>query len=146
VILVDSSVWVDHFRGISNPGSDFLAEALGRGFPKLIVGDLILAEVLQGFRAERQLRVALEAFDQLDCAILGARRVATQAARNYRVLRDKGVTVRSTIDCLIATFCIEQKIPLLHEDRDFDPFTKHLGLKPAFAPRLRASNPAPSGR
>jgi predicted nucleic acid-binding protein len=129
MILVDSSVWIAHFRGIPNAEAIFLETALAKGFPKLLTGDLILAEVLQGFRSDRQVKLAIGAFDELDCLDLGGRPVAIQAARNYRLLRGRGITVRSTIDCLIATFCIKEGLSLLHDDRDFEPFSIHLGLE-----------------
>ena len=129
MILVDSSVWIEHFRDARSDELDCLRNALSGGGPKLAVGDLILAEVLQGFRAISQLETAIAAFEALDCVVLGGRRRAIRAAENYRLMRSKGVTVRSTIDCLIATFCIDEGVPLLHNDRDFAPFEKHLGLK-----------------
>ncbi|HET9700893.1 MAG TPA: PIN domain nuclease [Burkholderiales bacterium] len=129
MILVDSSVWIEHFQDARSDESDWLRNALAGGGPKLAVGDLILAEVLQGFRAASQLKTATAAFEALDCVALGGRQRAIRAAENYRLLRSKGVTVRSTIDCLIATFCIDEGVPLLHDDRDFDPFEKHLGLR-----------------
>jgi predicted nucleic acid-binding protein len=128
MILVDSSVWIAHFRGIPNAEAIFLETTLAKGFPKLLTGDLILAEVLQGFRCDRQVKLAIAAFDELDCLELGGRPVAIQAARNYRLLRGRGITVRS-IDCLIATFCIKEGLSLLHDDRDFEPFSIHLGLE-----------------
>ncbi len=129
-MLVDSSVWIDYFRGISTPQTDFLKEALTNLGQSLLIGDLILAEVLRGF-SELDARRTKSAFDKLECVEFAGRAFSVKAARNYRVLRAKGITVRSTIDCLIATYCIETRTPLLHNDRDFDPFAKHLGLKVA---------------
>ena len=126
MILVDSSVWIDYFRGIATPESDRLDSLLG--VEPLAIGDLILAEVLQGFSSERdfnQVRKDLDAFTRVE---LGGKEIAIQAARNFRALRGLGVTVRKTIDTLIATRCIESGYTLLHSDRDFDPFEKHLGL------------------
>lgn len=127
-MLVDSSVWIDYFRGIATPQTDLLQEALTNLGQSILIGDLILAEVLRGF-SELDARRTKSAFDKLECVELTGCALAVKAARNYRVLRAKGITVRSTIDCLIATYCIEARTPLLHNDRDFDPFTKHLGLK-----------------
>jgi len=99
------------------------------GSGRLLIGDLILTEVLQGLRSEVDARRALERFDKFDFRDIGGHEIATAAARNYRLLRGKGVTVRTTIDTLIATFCIAQGHELLHCDRDFDPFEHHLGLR-----------------
>ena len=126
MILVDSSVWIDYFRGIATAQSDRLDSLLG--VEPLAIGDLILAEVLQGFASERdfnQVRKSLDAFAHVE---LGGKDIAIQAARNFRVLRGLGVTVRKTIDTIIATRCIESGYTLLHSDRDFDAFEKHLGL------------------
>lgn len=129
MILVDSSVWIDYFRGVSTPQSELLAREVSDGGFAVAVGDLIIVEVLQGFRSEKQAREAAAAFDLLEIVDLGGRALAIKAARNYRQLRGKGVTVRSTIDCLIATYCIENHIALLHNDRDFGPMQRHLGLR-----------------
>ena len=126
MILVDSSVWIDYFRGIATPQSDRLDSPLGA--EPLAIGDLILAEVLQGFASERafnQVRKSLDAFAHVD---LRGKDIAIQAARNFRTLRGLGVTVRKTIDTIIATRCIESGYTLLHSDRDFDAVEKHLGL------------------
>ena len=127
MILADSSVWIDYFRGVSSRETDILDDLLDT--ESLMVGDLILTEVLQGFSPGPQLRQASELFDTLVYTSLCGRRVALAAAANYRVLRSKGFTIRKTIDTMIATHCILNKIELLHNDRDFDPFEKHLGLK-----------------
>ena len=127
MILVDSSVWIDFFRGKATPQVDRLDALLGT--EQLAVGDLIVAEVLQGVRDEQEfnlVRRTLDAFTQIDVA---GRDIAVQAARNFRTLRERGVTVRKTIDTLIATRCIESGLSLLHSDRDFDAFSAHLGLK-----------------
>lgn len=129
MILVDSSVWIDYFRGADTQPSRHLAQAIDQAHPRLLVGDLIMLEVLQGFRNERQAHTALQAFDLYDQVTLGGRDAAVQSARNYRLLRAKGITVRSSLDCLIATFCIENDLLLLHNDRDYDPFQLHLGLR-----------------
>lgn len=127
MILVDSSVWIDYFRGAPTPAARTLDALLNS--EKIAVGDLMLAEVLQGFRTDADFKAArkvLAAFTVIDIC---RRDVAIQAAQNFRKLRTLGVTVRKTIDTLIATRCIEDGMHLLHADRDFDPFETHLGLK-----------------
>jgi hypothetical protein len=126
VILVDSSVWIDYFRGVSTPTSDRLDSLLDT--EPLYLGDLILAEVLQGFVAERDFERALQRLRELNVIEIGGEAVAVAAARNYRALRVQGLTVRKTIDCLIATRCILDGYALLYSDRDFDPFVQNLGL------------------
>lgn len=131
MILVDSSVWIDYFRSADTPQVALLDSLLGRS--PIAVGDLIAAEVLQGVRNEREyklVRSALEAFDHID---LVGYDLAIKASENYRTLRAKGVTIRKTIDTLIATRCIADNLTLLHADRDFDPFAEHLGLKVAYS-------------
>jgi predicted nucleic acid-binding protein len=127
VIVVDSSVWIDYFNGTRTPQADLLDSLLGR--EPLAIGDLILTEVLQGFSRERDFQQARELFTSLTLIELCGQDIAIQAARNFRTLRSLGVTVRKTIDCIIATRCIENQHQLLHDDRDFDPFAKHLGLR-----------------
>lgn len=129
MILVDSSVWIDYFRGVNTPQSDRLDTFLGSSV--LVTGDLILLEVLQGFSRERDFNLARDLLASLVILELGGQDVAIQAAQNYRTLRARGVTVRKTIDTLIATRCIEEGLPLLYSDRDFDPFVEHLGLRSA---------------
>lgn len=127
MILVDSSVWIDYFRGTVNAQTTKLDELLGHEV--LAVGDLILTEVLQGFDNERDFREVRRILTSLTIVELGGLEVAIQSAKNYRALRKLGVTVRKTIDSVIATRCIEDGHHLLHNDRDFDPFTEHLGLR-----------------
>jgi predicted nucleic acid-binding protein len=127
VILVDSSVWIDYFRGNTTAQTERLDELLGR--QKLGVGDLILTEVLQGFRDDKDFAAAYAELSSFTVVELGGEQVAIQAAKNFRALRKLGVTVRKTIDTVIATRCIEDGHTLLHSDRDFDPFVKHLGLR-----------------
>lgn len=131
MILVDSSVWIDYFRGAATRQGEFLARQIDAGGVEIAAGDLIIAEVLQGFRSEKQAREAAAAFDLIETVEIGGRALAIKSAHNYRALRAKGLTVRSTIDCLIATFCIERRIPLLHDDRDYLSFVRHLGLRVA---------------
>lgn len=129
MILVDSSVWVDYFNGQATRETDFLDDLLGT--EPVAIGDLILAEVLQGFRSDADYAAARELLASLTTYDLLGATLAIKTADNYRALRRRGVTVRKTIDAIIATFCIERRTPLLYSDRDFDPFVRHLGLKPA---------------
>jgi predicted nucleic acid-binding protein len=127
VILVDSSVWIDYFNGTVTPQTEKLHDLLDR--EALAIGDLILTEVLRGFRAETEFEETRSRLSSLTVVELGGWQLAIQAARNFRTLRQLGVTVCSTIDCVIATRCIESGHQLLHSDRDFDPFAQHLGLR-----------------
>jgi predicted nucleic acid-binding protein len=127
LILVDSSVWIDYFRGTSTRESDKLDSLLGS--EPLITGDLILTEVLQGFRTVHEFDRARKLLTSLEVVELVGRNIAIQAARNFRTLRASGFTVRKTIDTVIATRCIESDYALLFSDRDFEPFVQHLGLR-----------------
>lgn len=129
MIVVDSSVWIDFFRGLVTPQTERLDSLLSN--EPLAVGDLILAEVLQGFSSERDFNQARRLMTSLDVITLGGHDIALQAARNYRALRAQGVTIRKTIDTIIATRCIEDDFSLLYSDRDFDPFVEHVGLRSA---------------
>ena len=131
MILVDSSVWIDYFRGIGTPEADRLDSLLGS--EPLATGDLILTEVLQGFPSDEDFNQAHALLSSLTVIDLGGRKIAIQAARNYRKLRLLGLTVRKTIDTIIATRCIEEDFALLYSNRDFDPFVKHLGLRSAMS-------------
>ena len=131
MILVDSSVWIDYFRGIATPQTDRLDALLG--VQPLATGDVVLAEVLQGFTGEPDFNKALQLLTSLQVIEVGGQDVAIPAARNFRLLRSHGVTVRRTIDTLIATRCILSGHVLLFSDRDFDPFVEHLGLVSAMA-------------
>lgn len=126
MILVDSSVWIDYFRGIKSPQTERLDRFL-RVQP-VSIGDLILTEVLQGCATESEFNRVKRVLLSLDVVELGGADIALQAARNYRFLRSLGITVRKTIDVIIATYCIENGYLLLHNDRDFLPFIEHLGL------------------
>jgi predicted nucleic acid-binding protein len=131
VILVDSSVWIDYFRSADTPQVALLDSFFGRS--PVAVGDLIAAEVLQGVRDEREfkwVKKTLDAFEHID---LAGYDLAVKASENYRSLRAVGVTIRKTIDTLIATRCIEDGLMLLHADRDFLPFSQYLGLKVAYS-------------
>ena len=129
--FVDSSVWIDYFRGTASPQTDHLDALLGR--EPVVVGDLVLAEVLQGFTGDGDFNQALRLFGSIDVIEVAGRDATILAARNFRRLRELGVTVRKTIDTLIATRCIEDGLPLLYSDRDFDPFVRHLGLTAALS-------------
>jgi predicted nucleic acid-binding protein len=131
VILVDSSVWIDYFRGVSGAETRHLDSLLGN--EPLLIGDLVIAEVLQGFESEADFEEARGLLDAFDAVPLAGKVICEQAATNFRALRRKGVSVRKTIDTIIATCCIENGYSLLHKDRDFDAFEKHLGLKVARA-------------
>ena len=131
MILVDSSVWIDYFRGVATPQSNRLDALLGT--VPLATGDIVLAEVLQGFNLERDFDTALRLLASLSIIDIGGRDVAVQAARNFRLLRAQGITVRKTVDTLIATRCIMSGHVLLYSDRDFDPFVAHLNLMSAMA-------------
>jgi predicted nucleic acid-binding protein len=126
VLVIDSTVWIDYFNGAETPQAGFLHRVLDK-IP-ILVGDLILAEVLQGFRHEADFETARRALAKFTQAQMVSPALSVQSARNYRFLRQKGVTVRKTIDSLIATYCIENDHELLHNDSDFDGYEKHLGL------------------
>jgi hypothetical protein len=127
LILVDSSVWIDYFKGTVTPQTEKLDTLLGQ--EPLAVGDLILTEVLQGFTDDRDFNRARKMLTSLTVVELGGQKIAIQAAKNFRALRALGVMVRKTINTVIATRCIEDGFDLLHSDRDFDAFEKHLGLR-----------------
>jgi len=129
VILVDSSVWVDYFRGTTTPQAEKLDLLLGN--EPIATCDLILTEVLQGFVSDRDFNQAKKLMTSLVIVDLAGQTMAIQAAKNFRALRALGITVRKTIDTVIATRCIESGLPLLYSDRDFDPFVEHLGLRSA---------------
>jgi predicted nucleic acid-binding protein len=126
VILVDTSVWVDYFNGVASPPAEQLDRLLGEEF--ILLGDLVLTEILQGFSSERAAAAALEKLRAFTFVSMVGWEIAVKAAENYRVLRRKGVTVPKTVDLWIGTFCIEYGCRLLHNDRDFQPMVDHLGL------------------
>jgi predicted nucleic acid-binding protein len=127
LILVESSVWIDYFNGTVTPQTEKLDKLLGEEL--VAIGDLMLTEVLQGFRSERDFNLARNMLASLRVVELCGPDIAIQAAKNFRALRVLGVTIRKTIGTIIATRCIESGYSLLHNDRDFDPFAKHLGLR-----------------
>ena len=129
MIVVDSSVWIDFFNGVSTPEVERLDALLGSS--PVAIGDLILVEVLQGFRNDRDLAMARQLFRAMPLLTMVGAQNAYKAAENYRTLRSCGITVRKTIDGIIATACIEATVPLLFSDRDFRPYVEHLGLEAA---------------
>jgi predicted nucleic acid-binding protein len=126
VVIVDSTVWVDYFHGTVNSETDWLDTELDR--QRLGLTDLILCEVLQRVRDDVVAREVERDLLKLEVFETGGVTLARDAARNYRALRSHGHTVRKTVDCLIATFCVREGHSLLHRDRDFDPFEQFLGL------------------
>ena len=131
MILVDSSVWIDYFRGTTTPASNKLDTILGA--EPIATGDLILTEVLQGFTENREFNQARKLLASMEIIELGGKDIAIQAAKNFRILRAHGITIRKTIDTIIATRCIESGYTLLYSDRDFDPFVQYLGLRSALS-------------
>ncbi|OQW41220.1 MAG: twitching motility protein PilT [Proteobacteria bacterium SG_bin4] len=129
MVLVDTSVWVDFFNGEITDQTEKLDYYLSSTV--IVVGDLILAEVLQGFRSDKDYRIAKSLLTELEQVWLCNTDLAIQSAQNYHTLRKQGITIRKTIDCLIATYCVETKTPLLFSDRDFDPWVTHLELMAA---------------
>ncbi len=127
MLVVDTSVWVDYFNGVKNLHTDYLHAALET--TPIIIGDLILAEILQGFRNDRDFEVACRLLGRFIQESMVTPERAVQSARNYRFLRQRGITVRKTIDSLIAAYCIECGHQLLHNDSGFDGYEKHLGLQ-----------------
>jgi predicted nucleic acid-binding protein len=127
MIVVDSSVWIDFFNGRKTRQTDWLDSALGN--TPLVMGDLILTEVLQGFQDDKDFKAAKDLLSGIPFMTMVGHDLALKSAAHYRTLRKKGVTVRKTIDVMIGTFCIHHQFHLLHDDRDFEPMVKHLGLK-----------------
>jgi len=127
VILVDSSVWIDYFNGRDTDETNFLDGALSTD--SICIGDIILAEVLQGFRSDKDYRLAREILLELPLYQIMTPQLALVSADNYRRLRKKGFTVRKSVDNWIATFCIENKLPLLFSDKDYIPYVEILGLR-----------------
>jgi predicted nucleic acid-binding protein len=131
VILVDSSVWIDYFKGRATLQTGLLEGLLDS--QELAIGDLNFIEVLQGCKIEKEFNEVRRLLGRLDLVVLGGDDVAVPAAKNYLKLRQLGLTVRGTIDVVLATRCIVSGYRLLHSDRDFDAFEKHLGLKCVFS-------------
>lgn len=129
MLVVDSSVWIDFFNNAEDPAVDLLQQLLDHGEVRLVVPDLVLFEVLRGFRQEHSHRQARRLMESLSVEAAGGVDVALAAAQHYRSLRAQGVTVRSPIDVLVASFCIERDYALLHRDRDFQAFEDLRGLR-----------------
>jgi predicted nucleic acid-binding protein len=129
VILVDTSVWIDYLNGVQGRHTDALDSGIVEG--NVAISDLIFLEILQGVCNDRDYRVTKQTLLALDLYEMFGKGMAEKCAENYRALRKKGITVRKTADVIIATFCIEQRMPLLFLDRDFIPFVDHLGLSSA---------------
>ena len=127
MILVDTSVWIDYFKGLETQETNLLDLALGKN--DVAIGDLIVLEILQGFRADKDYKTAKEHLLALHQFNMLTTDLALIAAENYRELRKHGITIRKSADVIIATFCIENQLPLLFADRDFIPFTQHLKLQ-----------------
>ncbi|MGV2830002.1 type II toxin-antitoxin system VapC family toxin [Myxosarcina sp. GI1(2024)] len=129
MVVVDTSVWIDFFNGTTTTQTEKLDILLSS--TRIIVGDLIIAEILQGFKADKDYRLAKQLLQELKLVSLCNVSYGIKSADNYRKLRKQGITIRKTIDCLIATYCIENKLPLLYSDKDFEPFAKYLKLQSA---------------
>ena len=127
MIIADTSVWIDYVRGVQSIQTDLLDYELLHD--RVATGDIIIVEFLQGFREEKDLKIAKRIMDRLEYYDFLGKEMAIVSADNYRKLRKNGITVRKTIDVIIATFCIEKGFELLHNDRDFDPLEEILGLK-----------------
>ena len=127
MILVDSSVLIDYFNDKENWQVEKLDEILGKEI--VVIGDYILIEVLQGFKKDKDYETAKSVLNSFPCFNLLDEEMAIKSANNYRTLRKKGITIRKTIDVIISTFCVENDLQLLHNDKDFFPFEKHLGLQ-----------------
>src|SRR5271165_2395607 len=127
MVVVDSTVWVDYFNGHQNPATQWLDANMGQEVIALI--DVILCEVLQGVRDEKQFAVVSRQLSDFEVLPSGGKEMAVEVAGNFRELRKRGFTVRKTLDCWIATFCLREGHRLLHRDRDFDPFENELGLQ-----------------
>jgi predicted nucleic acid-binding protein len=125
--VVDSSVWIDYFNGLTTSATEKLHALLGT--ETLAVGDLILTEVLQGFRKDSDYKLAKDLMTSLTIFDMLGQQNAIKCADNFRALRKRGITVRRTVDVVIATFCVERNLPLLFQDRDFLPFVEHMGLR-----------------
>ncbi len=129
MLVVDSSVWIDFFNDVEHPSVELLDQMLGHGEIRIVVPDLVLFEVLRGFRQEHSHRQALRLMQSLHVENTASAELALAAAQHYRSLRAQGITVRSSIDVLVAAFCIEHDYALLHRDRDFQAFETLRGLR-----------------
>lgn len=129
MIVVDTSVWIDYFNGKDTPEVQVLDNALG--VEAVAIGDLIALEILQGFKQDKDYKLAKELISALTIYDMLGATAALKCAENYRSLRKKGITIRKTADVIIASFCIENDFALLYSDKDFQPFVKHIGLRSA---------------
>lgn len=129
MLVVDSSVWIDFFNNVEHPAVDMLQQLLDHGEVRIVVPDLVLFEVLRGFRHEHSHRQARRLMESLSVEDTGGAELALDAAQHYRSLRAEGITVRSSIDVLLATYCIENDYALLHRDRDFLAFESLRGMR-----------------
>jgi len=127
MIFVDTSAWIDYFNNVNASHTDNIDRLLQS--TRIVTGDLVISELLRGFRDEKDYREARRLMDTLEYRDMVGIDIAIESADNYRFLRKKGLTVRKTIDTIIATFCIANDFELIHNDSDFDPFEEHLGLK-----------------
>jgi predicted nucleic acid-binding protein len=127
MIVADTSVWIDYLKGIKAPHTNILDQDLLNN--RIITGDIIIAEFLQGFKNEKDYHQAKEIMDALKYYDFIGKKIAYKTAKNFRTLRKKGITIRKTTDVIIATFCIENNFQLIHNDRDFDSMEQYLGLK-----------------
>jgi len=127
MVVVDTTVWIDYINGLETPYTNALDYELLHN--QVVTGDLLITEFLQGFRNDRDFETAKNIMDSLIyCDMLG-KEIALKSAGNFRFLRKNGITIRRTADIIIGTFCIEHELPLLHNDRDFEPMEKYLGLR-----------------
>lgn len=126
MIIADTSIWIDYFNGADNQYTDALDNGLTEGI--IAIGDIIFLEILQGFKSDKDYNLAKKTLSTLEQYDMLGHKQVLNAANNYRKLRKKGITIRKTNDVVIATFCIDNKMPLLFLDKDFNPFVKHLGL------------------
>jgi hypothetical protein len=131
MILVDTSVWIDYLNGTEDPHTDALDAGIVDGI--VAMGDLIFLEILQGIRDDREYDLTRRSLETLDCYELFGQAMVGKCAENFRALRKRGITIRKTADVIIASFCIEHRLPLLFSDPDFVPFVEHLGLRSALA-------------
>jgi predicted nucleic acid-binding protein len=127
MLVVDTSAWIDYLRGTDSSAAILLDQRIGQ--MRIILPDLVLAEILRGLQTDALARSTQQILLEFEMVTIGGHDIAIKAATNYRILRSIGVTIRGTIDLLIATWCIENKIPLLHSDRDFTAMERHLGLQ-----------------
>lgn len=127
MIVVDSSVWIDFFRNVSHPQVELLDRLVLQ--EQVVLGDLILCEVLRGLRTSRDVILVEDYYAAFEVVDMGGAKLARRAAANYRTLRERGITIRKTVDLLIATWCLDNDARLLHRDRDFDPFEQVFGLR-----------------